>query len=85
MAISNRVLSAYNQIPSIRYNQVRKFGKEYGHSGGAGMGNVKDQMIAAKENLFTHTKRPKTVNIIGYVCFMIFLCRRSLITMMFLH
>lgn len=34
-------------------------------AGGAGVGNVKDQMIATEEKLFKHTKRPKTVGIIG--------------------
>ena len=32
---------------------------------GAGLGNVKDQMIPTKEHLFRHTKRPRTVSIIG--------------------
>lgn len=41
--------------------------RNFGQScGGAGMGNVKDQMIATTgENLFKHTKRPKTVSVIG--------------------
>jgi len=33
--------------------------------GGAGVGNVKDQMIATREHLFKYTKRPKTASIIG--------------------
>ena len=41
----------------------RNFGQK---CGGAGVGNVKDQMIAnTEERLFRHTKRPKTVSIIG--------------------
>lgn len=47
----------------VLWSSKRSFGQ---HCGGAGMGNVKDQMIAnTEEHLFRHTKRPKTVSIIG--------------------
>ncbi len=63
----NSTLRASSKATSRLNERVSMWKRNFGHGcGGAGMGNVKDQMIAnTEEHLFRHTKRPKTVSIIG--------------------
>ena len=63
---------------AICNEQHRCFSAAGDHSSGAGIGNVKDKMLPSSNanEMFRHTKYPRTASLIGYVC--TYLCSNDL-------